>query len=213
VEAGDGVRSGIWRSLGSWVLRRPVREPDETPFPYFAALRTNYAIFIGLSAIEIPALHFLIPWPVARTVLVVLSIWGFLWCLGMLASIARHPHVISKEALRLRFGSTVNVPMPWAAIGSLAPERRFPAERRTVQVLDAPTGAALQIAIANQTNLCVKLREPTTIGLPSGSHTITTAWFYADDPAALLAAAQEHLSHVDRKPPTGPPSGRESPHG
>ena len=182
--------AGIWRSLGAWILRRPVVGPGETGHAYFGAMRTNYLIFIGVSAIEIPALHFLIPWPTARAILVLLGIWGFVWCLGMLASMTRHPHLVTADALRLRYGATVDVPIPWDRIAGLTTHLGFASEGRVVQLLGESDARTLQLAIANQTNLSVRLREPIEIALPAGRFTIASATFYADHPADLIASAE-----------------------
>jgi hypothetical protein len=185
--------AGVWRSLTGWILRRPVAGPGETAHSYFGAMRTNYLIFIGISAIEIPALHFLIPWPTARFVLVLVGVWGLIWCLGLLASMTRHPHLTTADGLRLRYGATVDVPLPWDTIDVATLRQDLSSEGRVVQVVGGPDSRTLQLAISNQTNLMVRLREPLEIRLPAGRFTVTAATFYADDPEGLLAAVRGAL--------------------
>ncbi len=117
-----------WAVRGGWLLRRPIVGPGESAHPYIVGMRTNYAIFIGISAIEIPVLHFLIPWQTVRHILVVLSVWGLLWCLGLLAQSTRHPRLVTPGAVRLRYGATVDVRIDWERIESLTIQRGFSSE-------------------------------------------------------------------------------------
>jgi hypothetical protein len=65
--AGDSARRllaherVVWRSLYRWISRRPVAADGE-PYPYACALTPVLWAFIGVAAIEVPAVHLLLPW-------------------------------------------------------------------------------------------------------------------------------------------------------
>lgn len=194
---------GLWRSLYRWVLRRPQRlDPGARAFGYSAAPAPVIWTFIVLTAIEIPAVDLLLPWRSVRLAALVLGIQGLLWMVGFLASLKVHPHIVSAVGLRVRYGGTVDVPLPWSAVAAVATRRRTLDERRTIQFDRSDSGTALTIAVLNQTNIDVTLRHPMSVPLPNGvSEPVTELRCYADDPGAFVARAQTHLVDAAPKPP------------
>ncbi|MCI0689908.1 MAG: hypothetical protein L0Y54_22115, partial [Sporichthyaceae bacterium] len=123
---------GLWRSLFRWVLRRPVAEPGAEAFLYAAVLTPVFLAFIGVSAVELPVVHLLLPWEGVRRVVDVISAYGLLWMVGLLASMRVHPHVISDAGLRVRHGISVDVAIPWEAIATVRARQRSVPTRRAV---------------------------------------------------------------------------------
>jgi hypothetical protein len=59
--------AGIWRSLYHWLTRRrSATDPDAAPFGYASQVTPLLLAFIFLSALEIPILPLLLPWPAVR---------------------------------------------------------------------------------------------------------------------------------------------------
>jgi hypothetical protein len=88
--------AGIWRSLYRWVTRRPRSDDrDAALFGYASQITPILIAFIVLSALEIPILPLLLPWPAVRYSLLALGVLGLLWMLGLLAAVRVHPHVVS----------------------------------------------------------------------------------------------------------------------
>jgi hypothetical protein len=78
---------GIWRSLFLLVTRRiSGMGPGVHKFSYHRQEAPIIGAFIFVSLIELPVVHLLIPWETVRLVVLVISVWGFLWMVGFLAT-------------------------------------------------------------------------------------------------------------------------------
>lgn len=185
----------LWRSLYRWLLRRPVAIGGAEGFGYASAVAPLFWAFIVMSAIEIPIAHLLLPWTGARRVVLALGVWGLTWMIGLLASLRVHPHVVGDSGMRVRYGTTVDITIPWEAIAAIRLQRRNLAKSRTVQLDRTDSAIVLNIGVSSHTNIDVDLRRPTTVDLPRNRlETITRLHFYADDPTALITRAREHLA-------------------
>jgi hypothetical protein len=111
----------MWADLVRWVLRRPVCARDETPFAYARATTPIVGGFIAASAIEIPALHFLVPWERVRFVVDLLGVYGLLWRVGLLAGLRMRPHVMAPDGLRVRGTGGLDVTIPWTTSRRFGP--------------------------------------------------------------------------------------------
>jgi len=190
---------GIWRSLFLWVTRRrPGRRPGSQAFSYGREVRPLLMVIIFVSALELVVVHLLLPWATVRLIALVLSVWGLLWMVGYLASIKVFPHLLDHRELRVRFGTTTDIRIPWEAIAGVNSKRRRTPTRRSVQIQGADDGIAVDVPVLRQTRVDVAMREPTTVELPDGPQEITELRLYADDPGALVAAARERLSQTPR---------------
>jgi hypothetical protein len=183
----------MWADLIRWVLRRPVCAEDETPFGYARSMTPIVGGIIAASAIEILAMHVLVPWEQVRFVVDLLGVYGFLWMVGLLAGLRMHPHVVAPDGLRVRGTGGLDVTIPWEFITSVRAVDRSVPGRRSVQV----DGSTLSIAVMNQTNVDVAFRGPTTFELPRGeTEPLRSLNIAVDEPAAMVAAIREHLQPV-----------------
>jgi hypothetical protein len=175
---------GIWRSLFFWVTRRvPGAGPDTKTFSYGRQVAPVIGAFIFVSLIELPVVHLLIPRDPVRLVVLILSVWGLLWMIGYAASIKVFPHLLDEDELRIRFGATVDVRVPWSAVAKVRAARGSVSSGKSVVVEDG----VLSVPVMKQTRVEVQLREPTQ--LPGAPEAVTAVRLYADDPRALVAAA------------------------
>jgi hypothetical protein len=186
---------GIWRSLFLLAARRvPGRGPGVQTFPYAREVSPLLGAFIFVSALELVVVHLILPWATIRTVLLVLSIWGLVWMIGFLASMRVFPHLLDERGLRLRYGTSVDVRVPWEAIASVTASRRSLTSGRSVQLLDTDDGQAVAVAVLKRTRVDVVLHGPTTLELPDGPAEVTAVRFDADDPKAVVAAVRDRLA-------------------
>ena len=72
----------LYRSLFRWVTRRPDVPSGAAAFPYVGAIATLLWAFVIVSAIELVAVHLLLPWATIRLVADLLGLWGLVWMLG-----------------------------------------------------------------------------------------------------------------------------------
>lgn len=184
---------GIWRSLYRWVARRPRVQPGAAGFGYSKAVEPVIWVFIVVSAIEVVVVHLLLPWPSVRVLLLILGAWGLSWMVGMLASVKVNVHELDRDGLRARYGSNIDVFVPWSAVAGIRPYRQDLPSSRTVQLSAGPDVTVLSIGVASHTNVRVTLREPVVVTLPSGEQAIVELRCYADDPRAFVDGARSHL--------------------
>ncbi|MGI9099838.1 MAG: PH domain-containing protein [Solirubrobacteraceae bacterium] len=183
---------GIWRSLFLLVTRRVSGYgPGVEAFPYSRDIAPLMGAFIFVSVLELPVVHLLLPWETVRLIAMVLSIWGLIWMVGLLASMKVFPHLLDDNGLRIRSGTTIDIRIPWEAVASVTARRR---SGPPSQVERTDDGTVLNLAVLKQTKIDVELHRPTTIKLPHSTEQITELRFYVDDPRALVAAARERLT-------------------
>jgi hypothetical protein len=178
---------GVWRSLFFWITRRvPGAGPDTEAFSYSRQVAPIIGAFIFVSLIELPVVHLLIPWDSVRIVVLILSVWGLLWMFGYAASVKVFPHLLDARGLRVRYGATVDVRVPWDAVAEVRAARGSVGSGKSVVVED---GVA-SVPVMKQTRVEVRLREPTALtGAPEA---VTAVRLYADDPRAFVAAARAY---------------------
>ena len=185
---------GVWLSLYRWVFRRPDPAGPGARFGYSAMTTPVMFAFIGVSIVEIPILHFLLPWRTVQIIAFVLSFWGLLWMVGFLGAIRVHPHVVSAAGIRVRSGFTVDVFLPWSAVAEVRTRNRPLEKSKGLQFEDTETGLVGKVAVLGQTNIELVLTGPTEVDLPRGP--LTALHFWADDPKELVTAVRENLVSV-----------------
>ena len=190
---------GLYRSLLRWVFRRPsVPGSGSEAHSYAGAVTPLILVFIAVSAIDIPVLHVLLPWRTAQLVSFVVGIWGLTWMVGLLASLRVYPHVVGDAGLRVRYGTSVDIRVPWDGVSTIRVRNRNLPTSRTVQLDRAETAAVLSIGITSQTNVDVVLRAPRDVPVKGRMEEITELRFFADEPRAVVAAARDRLGAVSR---------------
>jgi hypothetical protein len=171
-----------------WATRRGphgVRKGD-VALPYAAGQTAAMFAFLFISILETVALDYFIPWPAVRKAVLVLDLWGVYFVLALHASCVVRPHVIGADgSLRLRYGGLIDIRIPAGRIASVRLERRYAGEKRGA--VDADGVAVL--AVSSETTVTVELTEPVgyvrVLGKPAQAKAFR---FYADDPAAAVAA-------------------------
>ena len=182
----------MWRSLYRWVFRRP--GPPGQPFSYVRAIAPVLWAFIVVSAIEVPAMHFLVPWPGIRRLLLFAGIYGVLWMVGMLASYRVHPHTVEDDGLHLRHGATIHLLVPWDAIDEVRIRRRPYEGARNLRVSGEGADRVLEMVIGSQTMVDVRLTRPLPLLAGRGDdEPIGEVRLFADDEKALAARLRAGL--------------------
>jgi hypothetical protein len=185
----------LWEALFRWTFRRPHRvEPGTVPFSYSGAVAMLFGVFIGLSAVEIPILHLLLPWPKARAISVMAGAYGLFWMIGLLATLRTHPHLVGPSGLRIRNSTTVDVAVGWADVQAVRVRRRSLPPGGQTQVEKNGNERVLSLGVGSQTSVDVVLSRPLTVAVKkTGGAPVTQIRFHADDPEGLVAAVQTHL--------------------
>ncbi len=184
--------AAMWRGLYRWITRRPLDlAPGDVAFGHAGPVKPIFAVFIILSALEIPILDLivsrLVPWPAVRYTALAAGIYGLIWMIGLLGALLTNPHIVGEAGIRVRNGTSVDVTIPWDAIASVRHRYRSLPSSRAVQVEEA----VLNLGTGSQTSVDVTLREPLALPLRKGpTPPVNEVRFYADDPKALVALAR-----------------------
>ncbi|MGS2806265.1 hypothetical protein [Nocardia sp. MW-W600-9] len=174
----------IWVSLARAVARRPDLAGG-TPIRYAGAMSAVLWAFIVVSAVEVPAVHLIIPWVPVRIAALALGVWGLFWMLGMLAAHHMYPHVLDADRLRVRYLRRTAIDIPLRLVGAVRRDLRAYDGAKTVQLIGSDL---LALPVGSSTNVRVELVAPHSFSTPQGAVTVRAIGFWADDPAAAVAA-------------------------
>ncbi|POX37608.1 hypothetical protein C3486_27485 [Streptomyces sp. Ru73] len=188
------AHEGRWlASLGLWVARRQdgTKEPGVRAFGYARAQAPLVLGFAFVCLAETVGVSFLLAaYPVAHAIVLVLDVYTVLMALGMHAAAVTRPHLVGREALRLRNGARLDTEIPLARVATVRRDLRFPKEK--------PPAGVLEAAVAGQTSVTLELSAPVTVvrrflGPPEEVRTVR---FHADDARAAVAALREAVAAV-----------------
>jgi hypothetical protein len=194
----------LWRAMYLWARRR-VRglQEGDVPIGYAGAIAPIMWALIVLNAIEIPALHIMIPWATVRLIVDLLGVYSLIWMVGLLAVMKVHPHLATPAGLRVRYGASVDFTIPWEAIARIGTRIRSHQGTRTVRFEDA----ILAVGVGSQTNVDIILREPLVLPVPrTGGEPVAELRLYADDPKALIASAEHKRPTTETSAPAKQPT-------
>jgi hypothetical protein len=169
-----------------WVARRRAVPAGAQAWGYARLVTPVLWLWVYGSVGELVAFHFLIPWDGVRLAVDLVSLWGLVWMLGMLAGNKVYPHVLTDEALRVRGGVHHDIGVPRASIaGAVVHERDLPSSVWLLQVEPAEAGHHVAVGVSGRTNVTLTLDRPTALATAQGDLTATTVSFWADEPSAI----------------------------
>ena len=177
----------IYRSLWLWAARRiDGNSPGVHPIGYARGALGLPLAFGVVTLVEVVALHLLVPWALARTILLLASVYSLLWLLGFVAARITHPHLLSGTQLLLRQGAHTVATLDSNAITRAARTRRY----RTTTPTE--TDGHLHLPCQDGTNIDLHLTAPVTAHLPGllarqrRRVTVTEISLHVDDPQSFL---------------------------
>ncbi|MBW3587919.1 MAG: hypothetical protein KY429_00675 [Actinobacteria bacterium] len=179
------VHLEMYQIYALWLLLRGRREKSlqDEEMAYFRASMPLVAVFTFLMVLEVVAVALLVPWELARTVFLVLSLFGIYWMFGLMASIVAFPHTINDHHLRLRFGAMMDAIVPISSIDSAhriswgAPS----SGNRSEGVLKVKAiGASANVRIQLMAPCDVQMSGPWARG--ERTRRVSEIRFFADDP-------------------------------
>ncbi len=146
----------LYKSLFRFVTRRPDVPAGATGVRYVGAISVLLWAFVIGSAVELVALHVILPWETVRLAADILGIWGLMWMLGFTASHYVYPHLLGADGLRLRSGHHVAVDVPWDAVAGASTRERSVDGNRSLIHQDG----VLLVPMGSRTNVEVRLARP-----------------------------------------------------
>lgn len=188
----------MYGGLARALARRPDVPAGATGFRYDAPVRLLLWVFAVLSAVEVVVLDVVVSrWPSVRFPLLVLGVWGVVWCLGLLGAHVVRPHTVGPRGLRVRDGLDLELDLPWELVHAVSHRPRTH-EPDSPKVGDRDGLVTLAVPVSHQTNVTVVLEGPTEVRLPGsaprgGSQVVEAVQLWADDPRGLLDEVRRHL--------------------
>ena len=188
------MEKGVWQSLYRFALRRPRVPAGASGFTYHRAVQAVHLTITAVSVLELVVVDVLVSrWPAVRIPLLVVSVWGVAWMLGMLAAMVTRPHAVGPEGIRARYTTDVDVAVPWEDIDAVV--RRLHVREDKAPRL-APGGDTLHLWMQDRTNVDVDLDRPLLVRPPEGAQHVRRISLFADDPTAFLAAVREQVERA-----------------
>ncbi|MBL1104648.1 hypothetical protein JK361_08580 [Streptomyces sp. 5-8] len=171
----------LFASLALWLARRTEGAAAGQAFGY---ARGQGATMLGLAfvcVVETVGVSFMLrDMPVAHDVLLVLDVYTVLFVLGLHAACTVRPHVLTTDALRVRYGAHVDLRIPLTAITAV---------RRETRSTHGTEADALDLAVGSQTTVTLELAEPVVHTSVLGRRRrVSVVRLYADDSGSLVRA-------------------------
>jgi hypothetical protein len=183
-----------YQSIYRFAFRRPKVPAGAVGFSYYQPVLAILIVFVALSAVEIVVLDLIVRrWAHIRIPLLILSVWGLIYMLGFLFGMLTRPHAIGPTSIRARYGTEIDVPLPWDDIDSVITRKHTIQTKQPKVTVDEDGEATLHLRMQNETNIEVQLKTPTEIRLPAGPETISKVTLYADDSKAFMNEVRRHL--------------------
>lgn len=193
------VHLEMYQLYALWLVLRGRREkfPQDEEMAYFRASLPLVAVFTFLMVLEAVAVALVVPWEPARTILLVVSLIGIYWMVGLMASLVAFPHTINEHRLRLRFGAMIDAIVPIDSIDSGHRISGFGHSDGN------RSGGVLKVkVIGASANVRVQLKGPydVAIGGPwargEGTRRVSEIRFFADDPKKAVTLVNQLAESV-----------------
>ena len=182
-----------YQSIYRFVFRRPKVPAGGVGFSYHKPVLPILIVFVVVSALEMLVVDLIVRrWAYIRVPLLILSIWGIVYMLGLLFGMLVRPHAITADGIRVRYGSEIDLPIAWDDVHSVTRRKRVNSDKQPKVTRDDNGEASLHMRIQNETNLEIRLNRPVSLRLPHGIETVSMVNLYADDPQAFMDEVRNH---------------------
>ncbi|HYO50485.1 MAG TPA: hypothetical protein VEW94_11605 [Chloroflexia bacterium] len=192
----------IWIALFKWAFRRRSLAPNEFSYHKRSAMGAFLALVLMTLPVELLLYEILIPWPIVRWILLVVSVYAVFWLLGLFASLRVLPYRLDAGGLRIRYGVLADGFVPYDIISAVELQRRKSPDQEGLRVEEEE--AAAYLAAGGRTDLTLHLREPIALhGLLKPHPPVRTIHLAADRPDALASELRTRAG-VDAAPEVAP---------
>jgi hypothetical protein len=187
----------LYAAIVPWLLRRRDVPPGAEPWPYAALVAPLLWLWVFGSATEVIVLHLIIPWETVRLVVDVVSIWGLIWMVGLLAAYRSKPHLLLPDELRVRNGVQHDVSVPTDRIESaVVRELELPSAMRSLDIAADGDAQRVSLGVSGRTNVLLILQPGTELRTASGDVLAATLGLWVDEPRAFAAHLNQRVRSV-----------------
>ncbi|MFI1361875.1 hypothetical protein [Streptomyces griseochromogenes] len=186
----------LFASLALWLTRRTHGADGGRAFGYARGQGATTAGLVVVCVVETFGMAVLLrEWPTAHRVVLALDIYTVVFVLGLHAATAVRPHVLTPDALRVRYGVHVDLRIPLTALSAV---------RRETRITHRHADGELDLAVSSQTSVTLELSAPVAhvplFGLP---REVSVVRLHADDAKAFVGALTR--ARTEPSPDPDPP--------
>ncbi|HEX9987594.1 MAG TPA: hypothetical protein VGE45_03845 [Chloroflexia bacterium] len=183
----------IWIALFKWAFRRRPLAPDEFSYHKRSALGAFLALVLLTLPVELLLYEILIPWPIVRWILLVVSVYAVFWMLGLYASLRVLPYRLDAGGFKIRYGVLADGFVPYNLISAVELQRRKSPDQEGLRVVAEQDAAYL--AVGGRADLTLHLREPIALhGLLRPHPPVRTLHLASDKPDQLAVELRTRSS-------------------
>lgn len=191
------IESRMFRSVCLFVARKTDLPSGAEEIPYGKDWRVAGAFLAAIAFVEIVSMdmvcvHFAGACSAIRILVLIMSVYGFVWCFGFVVGSKTMPCYAVEEGIVLRCGITHRVEIPWECISSVC-LKKVELEKRSGLIR---SGRHLYLNNASQTNeltLCIYEDSKVTIDGKPSKGAILKISFSADNPSAAKGIIEGYL--------------------
>lgn len=183
-----------YQSIYRFVFRRPRVPAGGVGFGYHKPVLPILIVFVVVSALEMLVVDLIVRrWDYIRLPVLILSIWGIIFMLGLLFGMIVRPHAITANGIRVRYSSEIDIPIAWEDVHSITRRKHVNNGKQPKVTLDENGEASLHMRIQNETNIEIRLNRPVSIRLPHGTETVSKVNLYVDNPKGFTDEVRHHI--------------------
>ncbi|HBT94860.1 MAG TPA: hypothetical protein DEB24_01535 [Coriobacteriia bacterium] len=190
---------GSWSAIGRGITRRKDVPEDAVVITYGSQFKTMAIFLLCLTPLEIGAVElvfFFFHLPVAlHVILIILTVYGLFFFLGMIFSTVVYPHHIGPDTLTLRYMSWHTICLDVDSIESVTVRNRECVTNKTIEVDENVEGGLLALNDWRETNVSLRFKEgyhPMVNGELS-ERTFKVLAFRSDEPSKAVSAIQNRI--------------------
>lgn len=191
------IESRMFRSVCLFFARKADLPSGAEEIPYGKDWRVTGVFLAAIAFVEIVSMdmvcvHFAGACSAIRILVLVLSVYGFVWCLGFVVGSKTMPCYAVEEGIVLRCGIMHRVEIPWECVSSVC-LKKVELEKRSCLIR---SGRHLYLNNASQSNeltLCIYEDSKVIIDGKSSEGAILKISFSADNPSAAKGIIEGYL--------------------
>lgn len=191
------IESRMFRSVCLFFARKTDLSSGAEEIPYGKDWRVTGVFlaviaFVEIVSMDMVCVHFAGACSAIRILVLVLSVYGFVWCLGFVVGSKTMPCYAVEEGIVLRCGIMHRVEIPWECVSSVC-LKKVELEKRSCLIR---SGRHLYLNNASQSNeltLCIYEDSKVIIDGKSSEGAILKISFSADNPSAAKGIIEGYL--------------------
>ena len=180
---------------GLWLFRRIKIRENEFTYHHKSMFGAFVLLVLFITPVEIFIMGLLLPLEWLKWLLAILSVYAFVWLLGVWASMSALPHKLDESGLTIHNGIFAKGYLPYSDIETIVKERTENLSWDGLSI-DKKTGIAYS-SNGGTTDVLITLRKPIVFKKwLSLSAPVNTIHLAIDEPATFIIELEKRLSQI-----------------